>query len=81
VRNLRSALVLLLIIVLGLSLAVVPENLPETAFRESEMQPYVSTLLFSIVVLQVSAWAAEDERVPAHPDSDSLAILDCSLRC
>ena len=103
-RNLRSAFVLLLAVVFGLSLAVVPEDVPETAFDESETQPYESTPMFSIVVRQVAARAAEGgltcvsplrfapvtgrcqcrlqyERVSAHPDSDSLTILDCSLRC
>jgi hypothetical protein len=104
VRKLRSAFVLLLTIVLGLSLVALPEDVPETAFDESETQPYENTPLFSIVVTQAAAWAAEDgltcvsplrfaaltercechlpyARVRAHPDSDSLTILDCSLRC
>jgi len=87
---------MLLTIVLGLCLAVLPEDVPETAFDESETQPYESTPLFSTVVRPVAAWAAEDaltcvsplrfapltERcVLVHPDSDSLSILDCSLRC
>ncbi len=103
VRNLRSTFVLLLAIVLGLSFALVPEDLPETTFDESDTQPYEDTPLFSIVVRQVAARPAEDgltcvsplrfapltgrcqcrhpyERVPAHPASDSLTILDCSLR-
>jgi hypothetical protein len=80
-RNTRSAIVFLVIVTLALSLAVVPENLPETAFDESEMQLYVSPLLSWIVVPQVAAWAADGERLPAHPGSDFLAILDCSLRC
>jgi hypothetical protein len=103
-RNTRSAVVFLVILTFGLSLAVVPEDVAETAFDESETQPYERTPLLSIVVTQAAAWAAEDgltrvsplrftpvtgrcqcrlpyERVPAHPDSDSLTILDCSLRC
>jgi hypothetical protein len=104
-RNARSAIVFLVVLTLGLSLAVVAENLPETAFDESETQPYESTpLLFSIVVRPVAARAAADgltrvsplrsapvtgrrgchlqyERLLAHPDSNSLTILDCSLRC
>ena len=103
-RKLRSGFVLLLAIILGLSLAAVPEDVPETPFDESETPPYESTPLFSIVVLQVAAQAPEDgltcvsplrfppltelcgcrlqdERVAAHPDSDSLTVLDCSLRC
>ncbi len=103
-RKLRSGFVLLLAIVLGLSLAAVPEDVPETAFDESETPPYESTPLFSIVVPQVAGHAPEDgltcvsplrfarlteldgcrleyERMAAHPDSDSLTVLDCSLRC
>jgi hypothetical protein len=58
---------------MGLSLSVLPEDVAETPFDESEMQFYVSTLLlFSIVVPQVAARAAEDERVPAHPAQPEL---------
>jgi len=104
VRKLRSGFVLLLAIILGLSLAAVPEDVPETAFDESETPPYESTPLFSIVVPQVAAQAPEDgltcvsaphfspwtelcgchlqyERAAAHPESDPLTVLDCSLRC
>jgi hypothetical protein len=103
-RNARSAILFFVILTLGLSLAVVPEDVPETAFDESETQPYEGTPLFSIVVRPVAARAAEGgltcvsplrfapvtgrcqcrlqyERVSAHPDSNSLTILDCSLRC
>ena len=39
-----------MLLTLGLSLAVLPEDLPETAFDESESQPYESAPLFSFVV-------------------------------
>jgi hypothetical protein len=53
----RSAFVLLLAVGFGLSLAVVPEDIPETPFDESEAQPCESTPLFSIMVRQVTARA------------------------
>ena len=103
-RNARSAIVFLVILTMGLSLSVLPDDIAETAFDESETQPYETTPLFSIVVRPVVARTAANgltcvsplrfapvtgrggcrrpyERVPAHPDSDSLTILDCSLRC
>src|SRR5690242_3418629 len=103
-RNARSAIVFLVILTMGLSLSVLPEDVAETAFDESETQPYENNPLFSIVVWLVAARTAADrltrvfplrfapmsgrygrrrrhERLLAHPDSDSLTILDCSLRC
>jgi hypothetical protein len=53
--NTRPAIVFLVILTLGLSFAVVPGNVPETAFDESEALPYESSPLFSIVVPQVAA--------------------------
>lgn len=98
------AIIFGLILILGLSVAVPAEDVPETAFDESESPPYEGTPVFAIVVPQVAARAARTmtcvsplirfapvtgrcqcrlpyERVPAHPDSDSLTIFDCSLRC
>lgn len=57
VRKLRSAFVLLVAIVLGLSFAVLQEDVPETAFDESEGLPYESTPLFSILVPQAASEA------------------------
>lgn len=75
-RNARCAIVFLVILTLGLSLEVVAENLPETAFDESEMQLYVSTLmLFSIVVPQVAA----RERRTKECQRTRTAILSPSL--
>jgi len=53
-RNTRSAIVFLAILTLGLSLAVLPEDVAETGFDESEAQPYESTSLFSSYVWQES---------------------------
>ena len=103
-RSARSAIVFLVILTMGLSLSVLPEDVAETAFDESDTQPYESTALFSIIVRLAAARTAADgltgvsplrfapvtgcsgcrlpyERLLAHPDSDSLTILDCSLRC
>jgi len=62
VRKLRLGFVFLLAIILGLSLATVPEDAPETAFDESETLPYETTPLFSIVVPQAAAQAPEDRQ-------------------
>ena len=103
-RNARSAIVFLVILTMGLSLSVLPEDVAETAFDESETQPYETTPLFSIVVRPVVARTAANgltcvsplrfasvtgrgecrlphEGLLAHRDSDSLTIVDCSLRC
>jgi hypothetical protein len=103
-RNARSAIVFWLILTMGLSLSILPEDVAETAFDESETQPYESTALFSMVVRLVATRTAEGglnfvsvlrcapatgccqcplpyERVSTQSDSDSLTILDCSVRC
>jgi hypothetical protein len=46
----HSALVLLLLLGFGMSLAVPAQDLPDTAYDESETVPYESTPLFSIVL-------------------------------
>ena len=56
-RNARSAIVFLVILTLGLSLGVLPEDVAETAFDESETLPYESTPLFSMAVRLVAALA------------------------
>jgi hypothetical protein len=53
-RKPRSAFVLLLLLVFGVSLAVPAEDVPETPYDESETLPYEGTPLFSIVVPQAS---------------------------
>ncbi|MBZ5571542.1 MAG: hypothetical protein LAO09_06670 [Acidobacteriia bacterium] len=103
-RNTRSAIVFLVILTMGLSLAVLPEDAAETAFDESEALPYESTPLFSSYVWQESRRATQSvlesgflfqsgsltraneirvgqRKQSLHPISDSLTILDHSLRC
>jgi hypothetical protein len=103
-RRPRSAIVFLMILTIGLSLAVLPEDVAETAFDESEALPYESTASFSSYVWQRSARTSQSvlesgflfhlgsltrgtelrlgqsER-SGHPISDSVIILDHSLRC
>jgi hypothetical protein len=54
-RKPRSVFVLLLLLVFGVSLAIPAEDVPETAYDESEAMPYEGTPLFSMVVPQASA--------------------------
>ena len=49
-RKSRSALVYLLLLVFGVSLAVCAEDLPETAYDESEGRPYKDTPPLAITV-------------------------------
>ena len=103
-KRLRSVVVFLAILTMGLSLATLPEDAVDTAFDESEAQPYESTSLFSSYVQQESARAPQSglesvflfhsgaltrcNEIRAgqrgqlvHAISDSLTILDHSLRC
>jgi len=66
-KVLRSALALLATFALSLSFAVVAENLPETAYDESESVPYVATPPFSGDFVPGSAAALQV--VPTVPDS------------
>ncbi len=58
-RKPRCALIFLVLLVLGLSLAVPAEDLPETAYDESETLPFEGTSLFSTEVPQASARIAK----------------------
>lgn len=51
----RSALVLLLLLGFSVSLAAPAEDVPETAYDESEALPYESTPIFSILGPHASA--------------------------
>jgi hypothetical protein len=46
----RLAIVLLMVFSLGLPLGLAAEDVPETAYDESEAAPYEGTFLFSIVL-------------------------------
>ena len=102
-RKPRSALVLVLLLGFGVSLAVPAEDVPETPYDESEAVPYESTPVFSITVTQASGRIVKAElncgSLPhlsslikpcngrrenngrLHRVSDSLTILNHSLRC
>jgi len=101
-RKLRSVFVLLAALALSLSFAVPAEDLPETAYDESESLPYEMTLPQSFDRVQESAPTfqvvpiAQSDlfstprqalvragcgELAAHPISDSLIILDHTLRC
>jgi len=60
-RKPRCILVILLLSVFGVSLAVPAEDLPETAYDESETLPYEGTPQFLIVAPQASARMAKAE--------------------
>jgi len=99
----RFAIIVLMSLSLGVFLVLPLEDLPETAFDESETPPFESTALFSGRLLQALVRTPElklkldaqfrldslarpqgqVERRPslAHPISDSITILDHSLRC
>jgi hypothetical protein len=96
----RPCSILLLCVLLGFvaDAAVPAEDVPETAYDESEGLPYEVIPLLSIVSRPVAARTpqpmlksgplsrrceghAEHRAWSAHPASNSLTILDHSLRC
>jgi hypothetical protein len=99
-RRLRFVLVVLATFTLSLSFAVPAEDLPDTAYDESESLPYEMSLPLLSELAQESASARIEvilagdsfpkpelllgrarSEPAAHPNSDSLIILDHSLRC
>ncbi len=74
-KKVRFAFVLSLAIVLGLFLAVPVEDVPETAFDESETPAYEGTPVFSIEVPQAPALEAQDVRSAADLRSGALSPL------
>jgi hypothetical protein len=60
-RRRSSILILCVLLAFGVSLAVPAEDVPETAYDESEALPYEETPLFSIVVPLVAARTAKAE--------------------
>ena len=77
-KKVRFAFVLSLAIVLGLFLAVPVEDIPETAFDESETPAYEGTPLFAIEVPQTAAPEAQDMRNAAELRSGALSRLTSS---
>ena len=65
-RKPRSALLFFVLLVLGLSLAVPVEDLPETAYDESEAQPYEGSPPVSILVSPVAARTTQKILSPLH---------------
>lgn len=65
-RKLRSILVLFVALVLYISLASPAEDLPETAYDESEVLPYECTPLFSGVAMQQYARAPQSAPESSH---------------
>ena len=93
-RKLHCLLVLLVAVVFVLTFAVPAEDIPDSAYDESESMPYESALPLSLVLpemacaLQVMPFGRSDSRPllresrPAEcPASGSLIILIHSLRC
>jgi hypothetical protein len=74
----RPCFVLVLFVLLGfgLSLAVPAEDVPETAYDESEALPYEGTPLFSTVVPQASTRITK-----AEPSCDAPLRFDSFTKC
>jgi len=64
--------VFVVLLVMSLSLTVPAEDLPETAYDESEALPYESTALISDVMPQAAASATQAERVVPRRQPDAL---------
>jgi hypothetical protein len=71
-RTLWSILVLCVLLGFGASLAFPAEDVPETAYDESEGLPYEGTPLFSIVVLLVAARTTQAVPSSLHLGAPSL---------
>ena len=66
-RKPRCILVLLVVLGFGLYLAIPAEDVPETAYDESEAVPYESTPLFSIVMPLAPARMTQAVPNSLHP--------------
>jgi hypothetical protein len=98
---LRSVFVLFVVLILSVSFAVPAEDVPETAYDESESPPCENTPVVSTAVPETFGEAStvrprasrldsqrrhgaphlDNRKCRAYPNSDSLTILDHSLRC
>ena len=65
----RFAIVFLMILALGLPLGFPAEDIPETAYDESEALPYEGTPLFSIELPPVAARKTEKVLSSLNPES------------
>jgi hypothetical protein len=70
-----SVLVLCVLLGFGVSLAVPAEDVPETAYDESEGLPYEGTPLFSIVVPLVAARATQAGPSSLQPRLGALSLF------
>jgi len=93
-RKLHCVLALLVAMVFGLSLAVPAEDIPDTAYDESESMPYMSALSLSLVLqestraLRILPVGRSNSRLVLKesgsavcPICESLNILVHSIRC
>jgi hypothetical protein len=65
-RRPGSILIIFVLLAFGMSLAVPAEDVPETAYDESEGLPYEGAPLFSIVVPLVAARTAQAVLISLH---------------
>jgi hypothetical protein len=65
----RFAIVFLMILALGLPLSFPAEDIPETAYDESEALPYEGTPLFSIEMPPLAARTTEKVQSSLNPES------------
>jgi hypothetical protein len=70
-----SILVLCVLLGFGVSLAVAAEDVPETAYDESEELPYEGTPLFSIVVPLAAARTTQAPLSSLHPKSGAPSLF------
>jgi len=70
-KTLRYTRVLVVLLVMSLSLTVPAEDLPETAYDESEALPYEITPLISDVMPQAAGSATQAERVAPRRQPDA----------
>jgi len=59
-RRIHGTVVLAVLLAFGLSVAISPEDLPETSYDESEPAPYEATPQISTLMLMQSARFASD---------------------
>jgi hypothetical protein len=87
-RRVQFTIILLVSLTVGLSLAVPPEDVPETVYDESETLPYKSSPRVSIVVplgaartTQVAPSSSHHKLVAPSPFLSAHARLSLALLC
>lgn len=71
----RIAIVFLVVLTLSLSLGSLAEDIPETAFDESEPAPFEAVPLFSIVALPVADRIPQHELSWLHPEAGAPSLF------